>query len=528
MTIQLRPYQEESLERIWAYFANGNKGNPLICYPTGTGKSILPAEFIKRIMVRYPEQRFLMVTHVKELIEQNAEVLKYAWPYAPLGIYSAGLKSKDTAHPIVFGGIQSMIKNPSIFGHRDICFVDEAHLISQDESSQYLTFLATMRLINPNLKVIGLTATPFRMGMGMLTDGGLFTDIIHDLTKMNEFNRLIAENYLSPLVPMRTKTELDVSNVGMIKNEFIASQLQHAVDKYEITYAGLQELVTAGQNRKSWLIFSSGIEHSNHIAEILAKFGVECASVHSKQTDEYNDSAIKAFKSNRLRAISCFSKLTTGFNHPSIDLIGDFRPTMSIPLHIQKLGRGTRPAVGKSNCLVLDYGRNVPRLGAVNDPIIPKKKGEKTGDLPVKLCDSCGAYNHISARKCCACGVEFTFQVKIVAKPGTTEILRSDAPIVEIFNVDNVVYTKKENKNGKPPYIRVVYMCGMQSFSENVFPQHTGYARKLFSNWWKQRHQTEPPQLVDEALHYISQLRKPKRIKVWCNRVYPEVLSCEY
>lgn len=526
--ITLRPYQEESLERIWAYFANGNTGNPLIAYPTGTGKSALPAVFIKRVMQHYPAQRFMMITHVSELIKQNAEVLKLAWPMAPLGIYSAGLKEKSCAHPIIFAGIQSAIRNPSIFGFRDIIFIDEAHLISQNKSSQYLTFLSTMKLINPNLKIIGLTATPFRMGMGMLTDGGLFTDIIHDLTIMDEFNRLIADDYLCPLVPMRTKTELDVSSVGMAKNEFIASQLQHAVDKNEITYAGLKELVEAGQNRKSWLIFSSGIEHANHIADMLGRFGVDCASVHSKQTSKYNDMAIKAFKGNKLRAISCFSKLTTGFNHPDIDLIGDFRPTMSIPLHIQKLGRGTRPAPGKQNCLVLDFSRNVPRLGPVNDPIIPKKKGEKTGDLPVKLCDSCGAYNHISARKCCACGAEFTFQVKIVAKPGTTEILRSDTPVVEIFNVDNVIYAKKENKNGKPPYIRTTYMCGMQSFSENVFPQHGGYATKLFKNWWKQRHTTEPPQSVDEALMFITQLRKPKRIRVWCNRAYPEVLSAEY
>ncbi len=431
-----RDYQEESLTRIWDYFANGNKGNPLICYPTGTGKSLIPAVFIQRIMKSYPGQRFMMITSVSELIKQNAEVLKIAWPMAPLGIYSAGLKEKSVAHPIIFAGIQSAIKNPARFGHRDIIFIDEAHLISQDENSQYLTFLSIMKLINPNLKVIGLTATPFRMGQGLLTDDGLFTDIIHDLTKMDEFNKLIAEDYLSPLIPMRTQTELDVSSVGMAKNEFIASQLQNAVDKNEVTYAGLKELVHAGQNRKSWLIFSSGIEHANHIANMLHTFGVDCASVHSKQTSEYNDAAIKAFKQNRLRAITCYSKLTTGFNHPDIDLIGDFRPTLSIPLHIQKLGRGTRPAPGKSNCLVLDFGRNVPRLGPVNDPIIPKKKGDKTGDLPVKLCDSCGAYNHISARKCCACGAEFTFQVKIVAKPGTTEILRSDAPIVEIFNVN--------------------------------------------------------------------------------------------
>ncbi len=105
---------------------------------------------------------------------------------------------------------------------------------------------------------------------------------------------------------------------------------------------------------------------------------------------------------------------------------------MSVPLHIQKYCRGTRPNpdTNKSNCLVLDFGRNTERLGYINDPIIPKKKGEKPGDIPVKICDNCGAYNHISARKCDQCGQEFTFQVKIVAKAGNEEILRNNTPIL--------------------------------------------------------------------------------------------------
>lgn len=798
MTITLRYYQEDGLTAIWNYFNNGRKGNPLLAWPTGTGKSVVPAVFIERIMKIWPNQRFMMITHVKELIEQNAEVLKIAWPDAPLGIYSAGLKSKHTAHPIIFAGIQSAIKNPAIFGHRDIIFIDEAHLISQDESSQYITFLTTMKMINPFLKVIGLTATPYRMGQGLLIDEGLiFTDIIQDLTSMDEFNRLIAQGYLAPLIPLRTKTELDVSNVGMSKGDYIAGQLQHAVDRNEVTYGALRELVEAGANRRSWLIFSSGIEHAEHIASMLGTWGINCAAVHSKQDAEYNNKAIKAFKSNQLRAIANFSKLTTGFNHPYIDCIADLRPTMSIPLHVQKLGRGTRPADGKDNCiaegtliltdqglipienisltmklwdgiefvshdgivcnglqnvieyagliatpnhlvwtkngwktfeqsfseqtsicitgngrtpirqiesyftrnnlswkkkqtssiyfnrmsslfnskfksilqsnifkswmpnlwqqscmatatkmvtvalysskrslykqkqskvsrlwrswntiqifnfnsngymdyakswitqkitnrsylqrstlrnwqlkifnsyrkyeqqkkiqfqgnnnlstrivfdilnsgprnqftangllvhncLVLDYSRNVPRLGPINDPAIPKKKGVGTGDIPVKLCESCGAYNHISARKCCQCGAEFTFQVKIVKNAGSAEILRSDAPIVEMFDVTSVIYAKKISKNTNIPYIRTTYFCGMQMFNENVFPEHSGYAKTLFRNWWRQRHITEPPATVNEALSYINQLRKPRRIRVWCNRKYPEIMAAEY
>ena len=526
--LTLRDYQEETLDRIWDYFASGKTGNPVIAYPTGTGKTAIPAVFIERIMRIWPQQRFLIMTHCKELIEQNYEVMKYAWKDAPAGIYSAGLKKKQPHYPIIFGGIQSMVKNPAIFGHRDIAFIDECHLVSDDDSSQYNTFLATMKLINPQIKIIGLSATPFRMGMGYITEGTLFTDIIHDLTSCDEFNRLIAQGFLCPLIPKRTQVELDVSNVGINKGEFIAGQLQSAVDIQEITYKGLQEVVHVGENRKSWLLFASGIEHAEHIADMLNSFGISCAAVHSKRDGGYNDQAIRAFKSGEIRAIVNYSKLTTGFNHPDIDLIGDFRPTMSIPLHIQKLGRGTRPANGKSNCLVLDFGRNVPRLGPINDPIIPKKREAGTGDVPVKICENCGTYNHTKVRFCDNCGHEFEFQVKIVAKAGTTEILKTDLPIIEYFDVDKAIYVKRPGKEAKPPYIRATYFCGLRSFSEHVFPEHGGYATKLFRNWWRTRHPSEPPLTVDEALHYVAQLRPPKRIRVWCNKRYPEVMGVEY
>lgn len=349
--IQLRYYQQEALDAIYKYYSEGNTGNCLVGLPTGTGKSILPAAFIQGVMKQWPNTRFLMITHVKELISQNANELLELWPEAPLGIYSSGLKLKQTAQPIIFGGVQSMIKHPQLFGHRDIAFVDEAHLVSAEESSQYQTFFAFMKLINPNLKIIGMSATLYRMGMGMITENGLFTDIVYDKTSLEGFNELLAAGYMAPLIPLRTKTELDVSDVSIQKGEFAATQLQGAVDKAPITFKALQELVHAGQNRKSWLIFASGIEHAEHIAEQLGAFGIDCAPVHSKRPIDYNDAAIKAFKSNELRAIVNYGKLTTGFNHPEIDLIGMLRPTLSVPLWVQMLGRGTRPANGKENCI---------------------------------------------------------------------------------------------------------------------------------------------------------------------------------
>lgn len=527
--IELRDYQKEGLNAIWDYFASGKTGNPLISWCTGTGKSIIPAIFIQYALNKFPNTRVLMITHVKELIEQNAEVMRIVWPNAPLGIYSAGLNQKQSSLPIVFGGIQSMVKHPQLFGYRDLIFVDEAHLVSQDESSQYLSFISTMKLINPNVKIIGMTATPFRMGQGYITDNGLFTDIVHDITGVDGFNRLIAGGYLCPLVPRRTKLELDISNVGMQKNEFIQGQLQSAVDKAEITHKGLCELVEAGKDRRSWLIFASGIEHAEHIAEMLTTFGIDCAPVHSKRNTDYNNAAIRAFKANSLRSIVNYSKLTTGFNHPYIDCIADFRPTMSIPLHVQKLGRGTRMAPGKENCLVLDFSRNVPRLGPINDPAIPYKKGIRSGELPVKICEGCGTYNHLRVRFCTYCGTEFEFKIKITAKSGTSEIISSDLPIVETFDVDRAIYMKRQ-KDGKPAYIRATYICGgMQEFHENVFPEHPkAYSKHLFNNWWKQRHTSEPPATTIDAMKFVTELRTPKRIRVWCNRKYPEIMGNEF
>lgn len=509
----------------------GGKGNPLIALPTASGKSIIPAVFIERVMKQWSNQRFLVITHVSVLITQNSDKMIEVWANAPIGIHSAGLKRRDIIAPIIFGGIQSMMKVAEAFGHRDIIFVDECHLVSQDEDSQYLKFFAIMRRINPYVKIIGLTATKFRMGQGFLTDEGLFTDIIYDMTDLEGFTKLLNDGYLSPLIPRPTSIKLDVSNVDISRGEFVQKQLQYEVDRADITWKALQETIYFGQNRRSWLIFASGIEHSDHIAEMLNKLGVECASVHSKQKDDYNNAALKAHKELRLRAIVSYSKLTTGLDHPGIDLIDDLRPTTSVGLHVQKYGRGMRIFEGKSNCLVLDHANNVSRLGPVNDPAIPNKKGNKTGDLPIKICESCGVYNHIRAPKCDMCGQPFEFQVKIVKTADIQQIIKTpEALLIEYFDVTHVVYKKKQ-KLDKPEYIQAVYFCGMNSFKEFIFPQSKN--RSFFANWWRMRNAGEVPATADDAIKLTNELRRPKRIRVHVNRIingrnFPEILSCEF
>lgn len=526
--IEARWYQGEAVDSLFSYFAE-KTGNPVIALPTGTGKSIVIAQFIQRVLQQWPMQRFVIATHVKELVKQNADKMLNIWPSAPVGIYSAGLGRRDTMLPIIFGGVASLVNCVEQLGWRDLLIVDECHLISTNANTMYGALIDGLRSTNPHLKVIGLSATPFRLGQGLVTNDGLFTDICYNLTGVSAFNRLVAEGYISPLIPKQTRTTLDVSNVGMNHGEFSQNQLQTAVDKDEITYAALAEMVEFGQERQSWLIFASGVEHAEHIAEALSSFGVPCAAIHSKISTGDRDARLEAFKRGELRALSNNNVLTTGFDHPPVDLIGMLRPTMSPGLWVQMLGRGTRPspATGKRNCLVLDFAGNTRRLGPINDPVIPKKKSGEGGEAPVRICEACGCYNHASARFCINCGEEFKFQTKIIATASTDELLRSDAAIVEYFNVDYVIYNL-HNKEGSPPMIRVSYFCGMQKFDEWICLEHSGYAQKKARDWWRQRHATKPPLTTAEALRYTAELRPPKRIRVWANKKYPEILGYEY
>jgi len=538
--MKLRYYQEEAVESIFKYFLNGNKGNCVIACPTGTGKSIIIAEFIKQALYNWPNQRFLMLTHVKELITQNANKLRTLWPTAPLGIFSAGLNEKNSVLPIIFGGIASVNTNVELFGHRDIVIVDECHLISSNENTMYQKVICRLKEINPYLKVIGLSATPYRIGQGMITDAGLFTDIAYNASDMSGFNRLVAEGFISPLIPKRTSLQLNTSSVKMSNGDFQQHDLQAAVDVDAITYAAIKEMVEYGNDRHCGLVFTSGIEHCEHVTSAIQSFGETATCVHSKMPTKERDSRINDYKAGVYKHIVSNGVLTTGFDHPPIDLIAMLRPTISPGLWVQMLGRGTRPYTWlnehqyipgfnyvKENCLVLDFAGNTKRLGPINDPVLPRKKGQKTGDAPVKICGHCGVYNHASARICCGCGEEFTITSKLFAEAGTEELIKSDIPFVETFNITRVIY-HKHIKPGSAPMIKASYYSGLQRFSEFICVEHQGDAGRRAVKWWQQRSAEAPPITVDEALGRISQLRAPIRIRVHTNKKYPEILSYEY
>lgn len=573
--MKLRDYQGEAIGSIYSYFASHAledkhlKGeapvpNPVIAMPTGTGKAVVIAGFTQQVLTQWPGQRIMMLTHVKELIDQNADKVRQMWPQAPLGIFSAGLGEKTLGMPITFGGVQSVVnalkKDVLAFGKIDLLLIDECHLVSPNENAAYQTVIKLLRSINPYLRVIGLSATPYRLGLGMITDGGVFTDMAYDVTGLRAFNRFIDEGYLAPLIPMPTETQIDVSGVHIRGGEFVAGELEHALDD-KTTWLALQEAASLAQDRYHWLIFAPGIEKVDQIVKMLRSLGIDAAGVHSKMDKDERDDNIARFKAGQLRCLVNADILTTGFDFPALDCIILLRATNSPGLHVQILGRGTRPffAPGfdletidgrlaaiagsyKQNCLVLDFAGNTRRLGPINDPRIPGKKGKGTGDIPIKQCDACGCLNHISVRYCVNCGEEFQFEEKITAKASTVALIVRDEPQVELFKVDRVTYAPHV-KIGNPPSLKVSYFCGARRFTEWVCLQHHGnpIQQKAWA-WWRQRDTSNSvwswpvpegsdpdvrnvPPSIEAALPVVSTLAVPSQIRVWVNRKYPEILS---
>lgn len=549
-------YQYEAVDSIFDYFSN-KAGNPLVAMPTGTGKALVIATFLERIFRHWPNQKVLNLTHVKELIQQNYMELMSYWPGAPAGINSAGLGKRDIHHKIIFAGIGSVAKYAASFGHVDLILIDEAHLVSENDEAMYRTFIEGLRAINPCLKIVGFTATPYRLGLGLLTEGTLFTDICFDITGMEAFNRLIAEGYLCPVVPKQTKTVLDVDGVHMRGGEFISKELQTAVDKNEITEAACREACELAQDRKHWLVFCAGVEHAENTAAILNMLGVSAVAITNKMGKDARRDAIRDWKSGRYRAAVNNNILTTGINFPAVDLILVLRPTGSTVLWVQMLGRGTRCVYapgfnlgdyhermiaisegGKRNCLVLDYARNSKRLGPINDPLIPRKRGETPGDAPIRLCDECGAYNHASARFCGGkpppdvvegyCGVEFPRETKLHFSASEAPMIKGDMPITEIFKVDHITYSEHQ-KQGAQPSMRVTYYCGIRRFSEFILLEHNNaYASRKARNWWRDRSDLAPPLTTMQALERTGELKTPTHLRVWINKQYPEIMQTCY
>jgi len=521
--MELRPYQKDALAALWKYWQREPNGNPLLVCPTGSGKSLILAEIIRRALAKRPHFRCLVLTHRKELIESNARELQRWAPEIRIGIYSAGLGIKRLA-PITYAGIQSLYKKVGSLEAVSLIIIDEAHLLSSRPNSMYQKLISAMQGKNRRLKVCGLTATPYRMDSGSLCgEGELFTGVAYDIA----VRRLIDEGYLAPLTSKATAAPVDFSEVRIQNGDYVIGELQGKFDKNELIEEHCRKIVRLGKERKSWLIFCAGVKHSEHVAEELERQGVRATSVHSGLFDMERDRRIAAFVKGEVQAICNCQILTTGFNHPPIDLIALLRPTQSTGLYVQMLGRGMRTSPGKANCLVLDFGENIVRHGPIDTIQVKHKNGKaEAKGAPVKICPGCFSHVLIALRTCPDCGYGFPERsCKLEVKP-------SEAPILSKVEEWEIVEkrVKVHEKNGRQS-LRVLFQgkAPWRQVSEFLCFEHGGWAAHKAGERWRQLGGEAPaPRSVAEGYERAEELGSVARVGVVKDGSFWRIVKMEF
>lgn len=512
--LELRPYQRATIDAIYAWFAANVTGHPVVVLPTGAGKSIIVAALIQEALQSWPETRILMLTHVKELLEQNHEKMLELWPDAPIGIFSAGMRQKILTEPITFAGIQSIHRHPEKLGHCDLIIIDECHLLNNKEEGKYREFISALEKINPSLRVIGLTATPYRLGQGYLHEGdkALFTDIIEPTS----IEQLVHDGYLAPLRSKHTNSAIDVAGVGKVAGEYKANELEKAAMKSSKGMA--LEILERTQSCKSVLVFCAGVDAAIEMSELLDG---EC--VHGGTSKTEREEKLTRFKTFKNKYLTNANILTTGFNHPDLDCIVLARPTMSPGLYVQMAGRGMRIKSHIDHCLVLDFAGAVSQHGPVTQVIPPSKKGNKPGDAPIKTCPGilpdgreCMELIHLSVMTCPACGYIFP-------QKETKQKLHND----DIMGIQPIEMTVKEwawqvhtsAQSGKN-MLKVKYYSSNLSepiVTEYLPVTHDGYAgdkaRGLLATIANNANSPALPDTLSGIASVLSFAQSPKRIQ---------------
>ncbi len=412
---KLRDYQQDAVTAVLTHFRKTSE-SAVIVLPTGSGKSLVIAE-----LARLAKRKILVLTHVKELVEQNHQ--KYESYGVTAGIYSAGLKRKQTQHQVTFASIQSAARNlDDFYEPYSLIIIDECHRVnlansvspseidispskiatakadndSEDKktTNQYQQIIEKLRQVNPEVKLLGLTATPYRLGMGWI-----YKKHYRGFLRSEEprpFERCIYELPLSYLIKRQYLTEpklvdatiahYDFSSLRTnVSGEYSPSALNQLLNKStRVTQAIIEQVIELAENRQGIMIFAATVEHAK---EVFSYLPLQLSALITGATDNTErDKLIKAFKHRQIKFLVNVSVLTTGFDAPHVDMIAILRPTQSVSLYQQIIGRGLRLSDNKKDCLVIDYTGNDFNL---YHPEVGEKKPNSDSQPVQVVCPSC-------------------------------------------------------------------------------------------------------------------------------------------
>lgn len=498
--MRLRWYQEAAVQAVWDFIRANPGKNPCVELPTGAGKSLV----ISKLMMDTAawNGRAILLAHRKELLEQTEDKIKAMAPELDVGVYSAGLNRRDTDNQIILAGIQSVHKRADELGAAQVILVDEAHLIPKGGDGMFQTFLGDMQVINPKVRLVGLTATPYRMEEGMVCGPD---HLLHDICYRVGVRELINEGFLCPLTSKATSYVADADGVGKRGGEYIASQLSHHLADEEKVQAACQEILAKAKDRHSVLVFCAGRDHAQMVYDHLSKSDGHVAYLDGDTPAGERAKIIEAFRCRVIKYLVNIDVLTTGFDATCVDCVALLRPTMSPGLYYQMVGRGLRIDSSNDDCLVLDFGENVKRHGPIDMMDIKAKDSSSSGggEAVTKTCPKCQEIVHAATRLCTGCRHEFPPpETKHHAQADDTPVLStvSTPQDQSVMDVSYNVHIKMGDPSATKT-MRVDYQLSyLKTVSEWVCIEHDGFARNRAELWWAARCHRQCPDTVEEAV----------------------------
>lgn len=523
---KLRPYQLEAVENTVKYFQR--KRDPaLIVLPTGAGKSLVIAE-----LARIAKGRVLVLAHVKELVEQN--YLKYTSYGLEAGIFSAGLGKKDSSEKAIFGSVQSVARAPDdFFQGFSLVVIDECHRVAEEGATQYQEVIQKLKSNSPHLCILGLTATPYRTGLGWIYEFShkgeikteqprFFKQCVFELP----LSYMIKNKFLTPPVKVDIPvTCYDFSELTEKNRMYTTAEVEELLkNQKRLTPLIVKNIIdiTDRFKRKGVMIFSASVKHAE---EILSYLPEDDARLVIGDTDlSTRDEIIEDFKAQKFKYLVNVSVLTTGFDAPHVDVIAILRPTESNSLYQQIIGRGLRLGPEKSDCFILDYtgmGHDIyapeiadkkasresvavlvpcPECGFENsfwglvdyDGDVIEHYGRKCRGahqdpktmalhpcgylFRYKLCHACGKENDVTARECSSCK---TTLIDADAKLKQAKLSKNS----HVLTPERITFEERMDKNSNP-YLEVRYYdCDAQYVSEAHFFNHSSSIKKFNINF---------------------------------------------
>ncbi len=552
---QLRPYQQAAVEATLAHFRAHNTP-AVIVLPTGAGKSLVIAE-----LARVARGRVLALAHVKELVEQNHK--KYVGLNLVAGIFSAGLNRKDISEKVIFGSIQSIARAPDdFFQNFSILIIDECHRISVEGDTQYFQVISKLRENNPQICILGLTATPYRLGLGWIykynshrkilrtNEERFFHKCIYELS----LSYMIKNNFLTP--PLKIDSPVacyDFSSLKLNGQKFLMSDVEGLLkDQKRITPVIIKNILDMSLDRHGVMIFTSSVNHAEEILRSLPPF-VSAMVVGDTETSD-RDEIIEAFKNKKLRYLVNVSVLTTGFDAPHVDVIAILRPTESVSLYQQIIGRGLRLSPGKTDCLILDYtgqghdifspeiGEDKPNANSITVEIPCPAcglinqfwgKNDEFGNLVehygrkchgaventetkeliecgyrfrFKRCDACGEEQDIAARICSAC--------KHLLVDNDTKLKEAmSLKDAHVMRVEEMQFHRGADKKGNPRLEVKYYDVDGESLNEMFYLDTPEDLKAFYFNFTRMHNRLPERELkiknLEDALSKLSLFRMP-------------------